>query len=301
MNTLEKMATKIAKKRTDQSEKLIEEVKLLLAGDAQEERHALASVGLDFNLSRIEKRNGDLILRKNAGDFLGKKIIHQNELRTLCKDFRLVMRPARMYVGTIPPDLGTELKNFAKEKNVPLVGVSHSNFFVVAPPKMFSDYSPFSDIWTRENNQRKAEIEERIRIKNEDPMLVYRLDNSKEHFAIIKSWGEDFTFVRRIYAFLVKKSTTMWINFLTHAALLVAEFCLGFKIISVAYQMSHIAKTGTWAEIWPMPVAVIVCLLIIIFTATWIWDIDNMKLRQRIMAAFYGKPWFIDNGNNTYS
>lgn len=298
MNTLERMATKIAKQQTDQSEKLVEEAKLLLAGDAQEERHVLHSIGLDANLSRIEQHNGDLIVRKGAGEFYGKKIIHLDELRTLCKDFRLIMRPARQYIGTVPPDLGAELKNFTKEKNIPLTGVTYSEFFIVAPPKMFSGYQTFSQIWDQENKIAVAARKERIRLKDEDPMLVYRLPSG--HFAIIKSWGEDFTFMRRIYSFLVKKATTKWINFLTHVALLAAFFFIEFKFASFMFRLSGAEPVGSWGAFWLGAVAVITIVVTAVPAAIWLFDEDNQKMRGRILKAFYEKPWFMDN-NRTYN
>lgn len=82
------------------------------------------------------------------------------------------------------------------------------------------------------------EREERIRKAKEDPILVYRIPGEDGLYAIVKSWGEDFTPLRRLYGMLthpkIVKLFTFWTPYLVLNYLLIYKF---------AYQYG----SGFWA------------------------------------------------------
>lgn len=215
MNSLERKLVESSEKTVKQSESIVDEAKLLLSSNEAEELATLNSIGLNQEILFTQDVQRDLIIRNTSKDKLGKQVVHINEIKKLCLDYRLYMNKAREYMGTIPPDLGAELTRFCKDRGIAMPAHSdYSNFYIVAPPKMFKGYlSPIGVVGRAmeiaEENQR-----ERIRKKNEDPILVYKI--SDEYYAIVKSWGDDFTPLRRLYGFLTRKITMKWINFLAN-------------------------------------------------------------------------------------
>jgi hypothetical protein len=219
MNTLEKELIKNAKVVVSKTTDDLEEVKLLLAHDAKQELETLKLIGLDHNIKLVEAKKSDL-LERQAGEYkFGKPVVSLKDIEKLCLEYRLFVRPANQYAGHIPPDLGSEMVRFVEAAGIKLAAHSdHSGFFIIAPPKMFKTYrSPMNVVAhaTREvvkEEQRKAEerrkeearlAEERRLARERDPILVYRMNEN--YFVVVKSWGDDFTPLRKLYGYLTKK------------------------------------------------------------------------------------------------
>lgn len=108
--------------------------------------------------------------------------------------YNLRLRKANEYKGKIPATLGSELVKFIKENNIQTgSNPYYSDFFIIAPPKMFIDYKSYG--------KRLADKleEERLRKLN-DPILLFKV--SENRFVIVKSWGNDETLFRRISGIL---------------------------------------------------------------------------------------------------
>jgi hypothetical protein len=213
MNSLEKQLLKSNDKTIKGSDSILDEAKLLLSSNASEEINTLNSIGLNQELRFVQEITQDSIIRQSAKEKLEKEIVHIDDIKQLCLDYRLYMRPAREYMGTIPPSLGAELTRFCKEKNIVLPASSnYSNFFIIAPPKMFKGYLSPAEVVQEAMDIAIENERERIRKKNEDPILVYKTEEN--YYAVVKSWGDDFTPLRRVYGFFTRRITMNWLNFL---------------------------------------------------------------------------------------
>jgi hypothetical protein len=130
---------------------------------------------------------------------MGKEVLHLRDIDKLCKDYRLYLRPAKEYIGSIPPDLGAELNRFCKDNKIVLPSSSdYSKFFIIAPPKMFKGYDTPVRVVKRGFDKYIERVKEARRRRLEDPILVYELPE-RGYYAVIKSWGKDFTPLRRLY------------------------------------------------------------------------------------------------------
>lgn len=141
MNTLEKELVKNAISTEEKQQNLVEEAKLLLSNTQAEEEVLLKSIGLGNELEFSQKQQSNIILRNKLKDKYGKDVVTLAEINKLCRDYRLYLKEANSYIGRIPPSLGAELNSFCKERNIPIaVHSSRSDFFIIAPPKMFIGY-----------------------------------------------------------------------------------------------------------------------------------------------------------------
>lgn len=222
MNILEKELTEKANASSQAEGELLNSAKLLLESNTSAERQLLKLIGLTTAIELVEDETGRVLSKKNLSDRLGKIVVTKNQLHDLCLKYRLYMLPARLYVGTIPPTLGAELKRFCEERNIPVPNNnSLSNFYIVAPPKMFRGYRGFwkmgADLigdWSSNVNRAVDDI---LNPAPPDPILVYR---EGDYFAVVKSWGNDLSIVRRFMGVVTRKASLRWINFLFHVGMI---------------------------------------------------------------------------------
>jgi hypothetical protein len=207
-NPLEQKLINNSKERVESNHSDISKVRLLLAADAAEEINILKSIGLDHHIKVAENKQGDNIIRTTGEERFGKPIVALAEIERLCKDYRLYMRKANEYIGSIPNDLGVELKHFCKkcEIDTSVKNSDYSDFYIIAPPKMFKGYTSPLNNFLGTLDEMQEEREARIRARELDPILVYKDPNNAGYYAIVKSWGKDFTPMRRLYAMLTTKT-----------------------------------------------------------------------------------------------
>lgn len=291
MNVLEKELVKTGNKSVEASNELINEVRLLLESNEANERNVLSAVGLDNNLRYVERVKEDTIIRNRGKEILGKEIVHVDDIKNLCVKYRLFMRTANKYRGHIPPELGAELNRFCSEKNVVLsANAERNNFFIIAPPRMFEDYkNPLGvvkegfeknkkDRREREEQIRQAREErERMRLKD-DPILVYRLPDNPNYYAVIKSWGHDFTLVRRIYGYFTKATTLKKVTSILWGAYLALATLLS---ISVAAMVNWDGK----ADIAPQLAFIFIYCPGLIFTFVWMSEVFIASIKNAIKKA----------------
>lgn len=283
MNNLEKQLLKSNERTVKDSDSIVDDAKLLLSSNAAEEINTLNSIGLNQELRFVQEVKQDLIIRKSSKEKLEKEIVHIDDIKRLCLDYRLYMRPAKEYMGTIPPDLGAELTRFCKDKNIPLPAhPDHSSFYIIAPPKMFKGYlSPVGVV--RSAMEIAIENErERIRKKNEDPILLYKLGTNDGYYAVVKSWGNDFTPLRRLYGILTRKTSMMWINFLFNVALVYLAF-RGALAQAVYFHSKDVANEAIKVQsIW-VTCGIVFFILIIFATAFWIFAEPSQDMRKQLI------------------
>lgn len=280
MNNLEKELIKLADNAQKEGESIVSEAKLLLAENANEERAALRSIGLDAEIKMVEGKRQDLILRKNGRNHLGKVILTKDEILSFCTDYRLYMKSARQYMGTVPPDLGAELSRFCKEKNIAMPASSeYSKFFIIAPPKMFKGYLSPWQVVGRAMDLAEERRQERIRRRNEDPILVYELPESPGYFAVIKSWGNDFTPLRKVYGFFTRRSTMRF--FIPALNLLVAY--LLYSVGRIQFNFFYKWALEQNKNVGPVIIfGFLIALGLVIFYLFWLGHEDFQNLKRDI-------------------
>ncbi len=213
MNPIEKELVKAGEKKINESMSLVNDVKMLLADNASEERELLKQIGLDRDIRFIESRKEDILTRQKQSEFFGKPIVHFSEIKKICEMYRMDMRHASSFSGVLPNDLPAELLRLTREKKIPIAAHhDHNNFMVIAPPKMFNGYQTLGEIYA-EGARIQREEKERARLAREnDPILLYKLDN--DYYAVIRSWGNDFSWMRRLYAICTTRFMLQVFNFL---------------------------------------------------------------------------------------
>lgn len=295
MNTLEKKLAERADKTTGDNESLVSEAKLLLSSNAADERNTLRSIGLDNDIQYIEEKQQDLMIRKSHGAKLDSQILHISEINGFCLDYRLYMRPAREFIGIIPTTLGADLHRFCKEKNIPLGAHNdYSSFLVIAPPKMFKGYQNFGKTMAEGANlqleerrtrleEEKRRREERERLSRMDPILVYKLQEPG-YYAVIKSWGNDFSTLRRVYGTLTRTFSVKILNFLANLLIVFAAFKLSMWQYGLLRSMTTVVDGEIKDGMAWVVLGVVLSGLIAVLTMIWLSSKDTVEFRKYIVA-----------------
>jgi len=247
MTNLEKVLVKKGLTNEQAGQELVNETKLLLATNAKEEIDMLTSIGLDGDLKMIMAKQQDVIIRKENGEKLNCSIIHASEIHALCKQYRLYFKHASQYQGSVPPELARELINWTKDKRVAVGAQNSTNlFYVIAPPSMFKGYRSALGVLHQAWAEHDIAVKEERRRREEDPILVYKLDQYKDYYAIVKSWGDDLSPLRELYAFCTRRTTAYFLWFLGYIA--VASTTLFTIIKTVSWAASHQVLVGKVME-----------------------------------------------------
>ena len=280
MNQLEKELNERAKKTIESNDDILADVKLLLDNNAKEEIDTLRSIGLDFDINLAESKRTDNIIRKNAETRFNKTILHLRDIQKFGYDYRLFLKPANKYIGTIPADLGAELSRYCKEKSIALPSSSsYSRFYILAPPSMFKGHKTFSQIVFGSAKKVLDDRKERERLRRLDPILLYKLDDS-DYYAVIKSWGNDFTASRKLDAFLHRRSTVNILMALFNIATVYTVFRF-VKWQFFKFQSMDIVVKGEHKTAWFI-LGIIVAGACIIALGCWLLVEDCVFFRKDI-------------------
>jgi hypothetical protein len=284
MNILEKKLQEKATDAVKEQTAIVNEAKLLLADNAKEEIKLLKGIGLDFEVNIALQKQEEITIRNSQQAKLEKTIVTRAEILDMCETYRLYLRPARHYRGRIPADLGAELVRFCSEKNIPIPGhLDYSRFHIIAPPKMFAGYKSPGENLGAALIAYRSEKEEQLRRKNEDPILVYELQESG-YFAIIKSWGDDMTWLRRVYS-IATKSLTMALFFLALHIICFALplICGWFTYVKIDAMGGHIALSSI--------IGVCVAVLGYITLGNTVWSVPAYNARIQLMNRVCYPTW----------
>lgn len=211
-NTVERDLIKL--KENAQSVLLLEPdpssvAKQLLAANAAEEVDALLDLGISHELKATHEAIKEANIRNSLEERLGKNVFTRDELKQLQMKYFLRLAPVNLYRGPIPRNLGAILVDFCKKNNI-VTKVEDGNFFVLAPPNMFSDYETF---WEKHKVYADGVVELKKSISDSfmttmDPHLLYRIpgSNGTPKYAHVHGWGNDFSFLRRVVGLLRQTS-----------------------------------------------------------------------------------------------
>jgi hypothetical protein len=193
----------------------VNEVKLLLAHDSQEDVRILRGLSKNSHFNRVEKVRGQQIELENLEKEYEGSIYNIEQIKQLCVDYRLRFLQSKHYTGSYDVEVSAKIKDFAKATRTSLDDHTlGSQFFIMAPPEMFE----LKD----EKYISKAELRRQL-----DPAIFYQID--KTHFRLIHKWGEDFT-VFRLLSGLRWKSwwSHQWFNTVMVAPIITFLFFICF-------------------------------------------------------------------------
>ena len=232
------------------SPKVLNEVKLLLDGNARAEIEALENIGIDkhIRLARQAREKeikfNDTVLKFEELDVISLEAIHH-----VCEKYRLFVKPASLYDGAIPADLGAVLLRLNAKYQLGIdlkAEYIKDRFYVMAPPEMFSDYLSMTDkikAFLQDEDDYMHEVRRRrMEMLNSimnDPIMLYK-DPESGLFIALKKWGNDFNILREIIGFFGRTNFLPKAFFwLTIIAVTVLAFTLGAKMLYADFIFGH--------------------------------------------------------------
>jgi hypothetical protein len=204
----------------------VKTVKLLLAGEDQEDHRILTHLGANSTVMQLENiRNDNLQLEKLDQEY--GEVFTVDQIRNLAIDYRLRFLNSRRFIGDMDKEVTAKIKEFAKKTNTSLdEHTLQTRFFILAVPSSFS--------LEKVKAIRFEEARERRRRAKLDPVLFYKID--EEHYRLIHQWGKEFTLYRRILGWKWKSHHTYrTFNWLTQLPL----FALLFSFIAPNFGVVH--------------------------------------------------------------
>lgn len=178
--------------------------KQLLATNAQAEISTLLNLGISKELVAENKKRSINQERSSIEEMYGKTVFTEKEIAEIGKKYFLKLAHTNKFRGPIPADLGAVLVNFCNKNNINTSFSSEKNrFYILAPPRMFSDYVSFSDAHVEfftDHLKTAVAIKESFIENFKDPQIFYCPDTqqSEKMFIHLKGWGGDFSFWRKI-------------------------------------------------------------------------------------------------------
>lgn len=165
----------------------LNEVKLLLEGNATEDARILRGLSKNSHFNRIENLKGKQLELENIENEYDGKVFTIEQIEKLCVDYRLRFLQSRHYTGSYDVEVAAKIKEFSKTTNTSIdEWTLERRFFMMAPKEMFQ--------LTTEKYISKAELR-----RQQDPAIFYQID--EKHYRLIHKWGEDFTIFRLIEGF----------------------------------------------------------------------------------------------------
>lgn len=146
-----------AKNDSSSSERILEEVKLILSQDSDCRERISKNIGASQND----------IINSFTFDFLETdKIYHIAEIQKICIDYRLRFLNSKYFKGKIPPEAISKIKSLERIHDIEIQG-----FKIIAPSKLFK-------------------LEDK-----DDPILFAPIGN--DYFYLIHKWGNDLHPLRK--------------------------------------------------------------------------------------------------------
>jgi len=176
----------------------VQEVKLLLAGEDQEDKRILRNLGSNSTVMQLENFKGDNIQWENLEKEYGQ-VFTIDQIKQLAVDYRLRFLNSNHFVGDMDREVTAKIKEFSKATGVKLDDSTlRYNFYILSVPSSFS--------LTTVRATRFEEWKERRRLAALDPVLFYKIDDT--HYRLIHQWGKEFTTWRRILGYRWRNHNT---------------------------------------------------------------------------------------------
>lgn len=189
---LNKIATENAKALINDSEKVLETVKLHLNQDANADTEMLKHFGTS------EVMNEGLNKKKSAEEMIAGKYLTQQDIASVCYKYALRYLPTKQYVKEIPVRALNDLRLFTEKMGS---GFKPENLRIIAPASHFK-------LGPR---------------PQKDPVLIYQ--HSIDKCEIISQWGSDFNWERRVIGF-----ANRWGGFVVFVTLFITSCIFWFFV-----------------------------------------------------------------------
>lgn len=210
-----------ASRAVKEAELAVNEVRLLLAADASNEREILKGLSLDHSVKEAENKQGELMTIEKLQEQFGN-VYTTEDISKIAYDYNLRFLPTARYRGRIDTLLASRVRDFCQKSNIPVNNAweLQNNFYILAPERLFS----------LEGKQRP------IPPKPIDPLLFYRISNrtGEEYYTLIHKWGNDLNIFRLFVGYMYRSSKhyVATISFLVGCAAMIASgfFGIGFFV-----------------------------------------------------------------------
>lgn len=156
------------------SSTVLDDVKLLLAGDASKDRELLQALAPSSQLMRNEQEYAELQQLKKLDDQYGE-VYTLNQIKTIAVKYRLRFLESKKFKGNMDVNALFKLKEFCSKHNISMDKWNiAAKFFILAPKEMFHLDKPI----------------------NIDPILFYKIDET--NYRVIHNWGGEFNASRAL-------------------------------------------------------------------------------------------------------
>lgn len=178
-----------------ESSKAISDVKLLLAGEEQEDLRIMQSVGSKSTVMRAQQERGNLIALEKLDKEYAGNVYTVDAIQKLCIKYRLRFLSSRLYCGDMDIEVAAKIKEFAKATNTNIDDWTlQTRFFIMAPPSSFK--------------LTKVKFEKTPRPV--DPLIFYKI--SDDNYKLIHKWGNDFSILRALLGFRWESLENYWLT-----------------------------------------------------------------------------------------
>lgn len=187
------------KKESMNAYSAVAEVKGLLGYEDVKDSRMLRLLAPNCEENFAQEQLGQKIILENLEEKFGMKAIDLEDIEKLCKNYRLRFLSSVLFIGAFTPKVLHSLKEFATkhEINLESQGVLTSDFFIMAPEKMFK--------------LEKGEVRRPlITLKDPDPSIFYKTKEDK--YVHITTWGGDLNVSRRVKGFVWKNHTNFFLS-----------------------------------------------------------------------------------------
>ena len=287
---------KAKSKRIKEQEASIRDAKQLLSPDAAREKEILTFLGLDAHIREVENKNRLHFINKVLEEKYEGKPYHISEIQGIGMKYRLFLKKANLYQGSIPNDLGKILLQLKEKHNLHIDYSDSSDkgkFYILAAPKLFLDYyPPKSKLNDLMDGARHSFISSARLSVDTDPALFYKADD--EHYILIKNWGNNFNLLRRFYGYFTARFSRL--RLIAFAAIPVALWIMwhvGVLVDSLWLPPLNGQGHSFWecATVFFYAVACAAAFVWYIFILASLLDTDKQySLQQCATEYFYKKP-----------
>jgi len=220
----------------DESNKIVDTSKLLLATNEKEERNVLAHLGLDKNLKQVEKVRGINLERERFETSFEAKVFNISEIKELACEYGLRFLPSTKFKWTPEKKEIREVSRFARINDLDILTAEKGrskdaeNFMMLAPDSEF--------------NLDDREAPERPIPPNRDPALFYKV--AEGQYALVHQWGNDFSIMRLANSWRKRNMTNKIIHrqilFTGLSAVILSLFGVvgGFALVSLGLLMGSV-------------------------------------------------------------
>jgi hypothetical protein len=161
----------------------LQEIKLLMNGDSQEDLRIANGLGKQHTIVKAQNEIGKKLELEKLDDSFDGAVYTIDQIKALAIRYNLRFLSSQLFTSTIEVQAIAKIKEFAKKTNTSIDDyLIQKKFFILAPEKCFEL------------------VEDKLpKTKYPDPALFYKIDET--HYKLIHKWGVDFSVTRLLQGF----------------------------------------------------------------------------------------------------